>query len=169
MTSFSEMSTINSTVRDVYRNSTQEPPLNVTKQCLNEPCLSSEDYLAYIEDYLYPDAVDWTIVALYVAVFTVGIVGNFLVCYAVWGNPHMRTVTNFFIVNLASADFLVILFCLPSTALVDITQTWFIGSVMCKLFVYVQVSDVNILTNCNSMCTPNAADFRGANATWLVR
>jgi formate/nitrite transporter FocA (FNT family) len=42
-------------------------------------------------------------------------IGNALVCLAVWSNHSMRTVTNIYIVNLAVADFFVILFCLPPT------------------------------------------------------
>ena len=52
----------------------------------------------------------------------------------------MRTVTNYFIVNLAVADFFVILICLPPTVLDDITLTWYMGSYMCKIVKYFQVS-----------------------------
>lgn len=51
----------------------------------------------------------------------------------------MRTVTNIFIVNLAVADFFVILFCLPPTVVWDVTETWFMGEVMCKVVLYFQV------------------------------
>ena len=69
-----------------------------------------------------------------------GLVGNFLVCFAVWRNPHMRTVTNYFIVNLALADFMVCLICLPPTVIGDVTETWYMGNVMCKIVQYLQVS-----------------------------
>jgi len=55
-------------------------------------------------------------------------------------NRTMRTVTNYFIVNLAVADFLVILICLPPTVLWDVTETWFMGNVACKMVLYFQVS-----------------------------
>lgn len=55
-------------------------------------------------------------------------------------NRTMRTVTNYFIVNLAVADFLVILICLPPTVLWDVTETWFMGTLACKLVLYFQVS-----------------------------
>ena len=67
-------------------------------------------------------------------------VGNFLVCWAVWRNHNMRTVTNVFIVNLAVGDFLVILLCLPPTLVQNITTTWFLGSVMCKTLLFLQVN-----------------------------
>lgn len=51
----------------------------------------------------------------YSMVFVIGIVGNSLVVAIVCKSPRMRTVTNYFIANLALADILVLLFCLPAT------------------------------------------------------
>ena len=56
----------------------------------------------------------------YSMVFFLGILGNSLVISVVIRSPRMRTVTNFFIVNLACADILVIIFCLPATLLGNI-------------------------------------------------
>lgn len=67
-------------------------------------------------------------------------IGNALVCLAVYTNHSMRTVTNIFIVNLAVADFFVILLCLPPTVVWDVTETWFLGEVLCKVVIYFQVS-----------------------------
>lgn len=72
-------------------------------------------------------------------IFFAGLVGNALVCMAVYRNHSMRNVTNYFIVNLAIADLLVIIVCLPSTVVWDITQTWYLGSVCCKIILYLQV------------------------------
>jgi len=46
-----------------------------------------------------------------------GVVGNSLIVWIVLCNPRMRNVTNYFIVNLAVADILVCVFCLPITLL----------------------------------------------------
>ena len=56
----------------------------------------------------------------YLIVFVLGLIGNCLVVAVVFRCPRMRSVTNFFIVNLAIADILVILFCLPATLLSNI-------------------------------------------------
>ena len=53
----------------------------------------------------------------YTIVFAMGIIGNSCVVAVVFRSPRMRTVTNYFIVNLALADILVLLFCLPATLL----------------------------------------------------
>lgn len=56
----------------------------------------------------------------YTMVFLVGLVGNLLVVSVVYRSPRMRNVTNYFIVNLAVADILVLVFCLPATLLSNI-------------------------------------------------
>ena len=53
----------------------------------------------------------------YGIVFLLGILGNSLVVSVVYRNPRMHNVTNYFIVNLAVADILVCLLCLPITLL----------------------------------------------------
>lgn len=79
-------------------------------------------------------------VGLHLVVFVSGLVGNTLVCMSVYRNKSLRTVTNYFIVNLAVADFLVILICLPPTVYWDVYLTWSFGLASCKLVTYLQVS-----------------------------
>ncbi len=117
----------------------EDPEENITMPCLNDYCISQEDYLNMIEEYVKPSTFEWIIVMMYGMVFVMGVGGNFLVCFAVWRNIHMRTVTNLFIVNLALADVMVCLICLPATVIGDVTETWFMGSVMCKIIQYLQV------------------------------
>ncbi|XP_061385399.1 neuropeptide SIFamide receptor-like [Danaus plexippus] len=74
----------------------------------------------------------------YLLVFVVGLVGNCFVIAVVYRSPRMRTVTNFFIVNLAVADILVIVFCLPATLMSNIFVPWVLGWLMCKTVPYVQ-------------------------------
>lgn len=112
---------------------------STSSDCTNEYCVSDEDYLAMIEEYIYPSTYEWLLISLHITVFIVGLIGNALVCVSVYHNHTMRTVTNYFIVNLAVADFLVILICLPPTVLWDVTKTWFFGSITCKLVLYLQV------------------------------
>lgn len=81
------------------------------------------------------------LVCLHLSVFVTGLVGNSLVCLSVIRNKSLQTVTNYYIVNLAVADFLVILICLPPTVYWDLTLTWNFGLVLCKLVLYLQVSE----------------------------
>ncbi|KAM7385696.1 hypothetical protein PAMP_001758 [Pampus punctatissimus] len=61
-----------------------------------------------------------------------------------WKNRHMRTVTNYFIVNLSFADVLVTIICLPASLVVDITETWFFGKTLCKVVPYLQTISVSV-------------------------
>ncbi|XP_063236067.1 orexin/Hypocretin receptor type 1-like [Bacillus rossius redtenbacheri] len=112
--------------------------------CSNDYCVSEDEYLAMVEEHVFPRRYEWALVAMHAAVFVVGLVGNALVCVAVFRNPSMRTVTNYFIVNLAVADFMVILFCLPPSVVWDITETWFMGTALCKVVLYFQTVSVAV-------------------------
>ncbi|KAL5022392.1 hypothetical protein ScPMuIL_001547, partial [Solemya velum] len=87
----------------------------------------------------------WIFIVLFLNAFVFGLIGNFLVCYVIWKNNHLRTVTNSFLMNLAVADFMVILICLPPTLTHHITESWFLGGAMCKIVGYIQ--DVSVLVS----------------------
>lgn len=74
---------------------------------------------AWSSDFLlrYSPSISGIYCLAYTIVFVMGIVGNSFVVAVVLRSPRMRTVTNYFIVNLALADILVLLFCLPATLL----------------------------------------------------
>lgn len=84
--------------------------------------------------------LSWALIALYTLTFIVGLVGNALVCFAVWRNKNMRTVTNIFLVNLAAADLGVIIVCLPPALIADITNKWLLGTAFCKIHLFLSVS-----------------------------
>lgn len=118
-----------------YENFTEEP-------CVGDPdfCnMTKEEYIEMLNDYIFPQPYEWVLIATHAIVFVIGLIGNALVCIAVYRNHSMRTVTNYFIVNLAVADFMVILICLPPTVLWDVTETWFFGTAMCRIVLYFQV------------------------------
>lgn len=83
---------------------------------------NATDAAAFRPELFYRHSMAMTAVycVAYLLVFAVGIVGNFFVIAVVFRSPRMRTVTNFFIVNLAVADILVIVFCLPATLMSNI-------------------------------------------------
>jgi len=124
---------------DIVPLSSNSSLTSANTSCTNDYCVSDSEYADMIAAYIHPDPFEWGLIVFYMMVFTVGLVGNFLVCVAVWRNQHMRTVTNYFIVNLAVSDLMVIVICLPPTVLGDVTETWFMGMVMCKIVQYLQV------------------------------
>lgn len=80
---------------------------------------------------------------LYCIVFVVALTGNGLVCIVVARSPRMKTVTNFFIVNLAVGDILMTVFCVPfSFVSMLVLHYWPFGEVMCKVVNYSQAVSV---------------------------
>ncbi|XP_032669450.1 allatostatin-A receptor-like isoform X3 [Odontomachus brunneus] len=65
-----------------------------------------------------------------------GLVGNSLVVVVVAANPGMRSTTNILIINLAVADLLFVIFCIPFTATDFVLPYWPFGNVWCKIVQY---------------------------------
>ncbi|XP_035210632.1 prolactin-releasing peptide receptor-like [Stegodyphus dumicola] len=82
--------------------------------------------------------------ALYIIIFFLGICGNVLVCYVVFRNKSMQTVTNFFITNLALSDILLCTFAVPFTPLYMFLRQWVFGEILCHLVPYAQGVSVYI-------------------------
>ncbi|XP_046739134.1 orexin receptor type 2-like isoform X1 [Diprion similis] len=141
----SVVTTVNETDYEMMYNdvTTDEYDVNDTSNC-TDYCVSDDEYIELMENHIFPDVNDWILIAMHSVVFVAGLVGNALVCVAVYRNHSMRTVTNYFIVNLAVADLLVILICLPPTVVWDVTETWFLGLRLCKAVPYFQTVSVSV-------------------------
>lgn len=83
---------------------------------------------------------------LYTTIFVLGIFGNVLVCYVVFRNKAMQTVTNLFITNLALSDILLCVLAVPFTPLYTFLGKWVFGKVICHLVPYAQGTSVYIST-----------------------
>ncbi|XP_046743806.1 RYamide receptor isoform X1 [Diprion similis] len=80
---------------------------------------------------------------LYSSIFLTALLGNGLVCYVVYSSPRMRTVTNYFIANLAVGDILMTLFCVPTSFVSTlILQYWPFGPELCPGVNYSQAVSV---------------------------
>lgn len=130
-----------------------EPPNRTINVCQDGPkilvlpnvsdifyCYSSEQWVDKLWADLHLSAFHYPIIILNILIFLIGTTGNIFVCLSVYRNHQLRNVTNYFIVNLAFADFLVILICLPATVIWDLSLTWFFGTIPCKLIMFLQVS-----------------------------
>ncbi|XP_076440841.1 orexin receptor type 2-like [Babylonia areolata] len=103
-------------------------------------CYVSDEHLREeIWAYLQPTVTEWTFLVLYLFCFLLGLGGNGLVVWAVVRNPHLRSTTNVLLTNLALADFLAVLFCMPPNFVQTIWETWFLGRGLCKVVEYYQV------------------------------
>lgn len=105
---------------DIHKTAVFEIKTNGATLVMNASLNATET--AFVPELFYRHTMAMTAVycVAYLLVFALGLVGNFFVIAVVFRSPRMRTVTNFFIVNLAVADILVIAFCLPATLMSNI-------------------------------------------------
>ncbi|XP_067136190.1 LOW QUALITY PROTEIN: RYamide receptor-like [Centruroides vittatus] len=88
-------------------------------------------------------AVEALMYIMYITISVAAIGGNGVVCYIVLAYQRMRTVTNFFIVNLAVGDILMACLCIPFGFVSNLLlQYWPFGAVMCVLVSYAQAASV---------------------------
>lgn len=72
--------------------------------------------------------------SLYVIVFVTSLVANVLVCTVILRRRKMKTVTNYFILNLAVADLTLTCICIPFDIPVqELHNSWPYGSLLCKI------------------------------------
>lgn len=70
----------------------------------------------------HSSSVSTTLFLAYSLIFFTGVLGNSMVILVVAKRKQMQTVTNIFVMNLAVADLLVIIFCVPATLLANLIQ-----------------------------------------------
>uniref|UniRef100_A0A8C3AA52 Neuropeptide Y receptor type 2 n=1 Tax=Cyclopterus lumpus TaxID=8103 RepID=A0A8C3AA52_CYCLU len=86
------------------------------------------------------------LILAYSTIILFGVIGNSLVIYVVFKFKTLRTVTNFFIVNLAVADLLVNTLCLPFTLVYTLDGEWKFGEVLCFMLPCAQGMAVHVST-----------------------
>lgn len=108
--------------------------------------LQLQDVNSTVNDIIDNKVVQVMFFILYTTIFILGIFGNVLVCYVVFRNKAMQTVTNLFITNLALSDILLCVLAVPFTPLYTFLGKWVFGSVICHLVSYAQGTSVYIST-----------------------
>lgn len=103
---------------NIYQDFRNDSGLNMSPTF--SPNYSEYDFQPDSHWYRHSFCITVLLCAGYILVFALGIFGNSFVVSVVLRSPRMRTVTNYFIVNLALADILVLIFCLPATLLGNI-------------------------------------------------
>ena len=82
---------------------------------------------------------------LFIVICSVGLLGNSLVVIVILLDRKMRkSVTNIFIMNLAIADLLIMLFGVPDIVQFMMNRGWLIGEVFCKINRYVLVCSLYV-------------------------
>ncbi|ESP05383.1 hypothetical protein LOTGIDRAFT_103326 [Lottia gigantea] len=92
-------------------------------------------------DFIHPFSylhIKIIFIILYGVVFTGCFIGNIGIILLIIKNKALRTRTNFFLANLAVADFCVGIFCVLPNLSTFLSPAWVLGKVMCKLYYFVQ-------------------------------
>lgn len=115
---------------------------------------------------------------LYAIIFLVSAIGNILVCIIIIKKRRMKTVTNYFILNLALADLTLTLICIPFDIPVqEMDYIWPYGSFMCNilyplqtmsLFASVFTLTAVSLTRYWAILHPLRRQLSTTNAKWLI-
>nr|QBE90574.1 kisspeptin receptor [Apostichopus japonicus] len=101
---------------------------------------NDSDYRAPIS-YELIEVFSWMVPILFGLMTIIGVAGNSLVIYVIIRHGQMKTVTNYYIVNLAITDISFLLFCAPFTATLFYPSPWLFGAFLCKfVFMMMQVT-----------------------------
>ncbi|XP_019637971.1 PREDICTED: G-protein coupled receptor 54-like [Branchiostoma belcheri] len=92
-------------------------------------------------DPLQLGAEAWAVPLVFSIITLVGVTGNGLVIYVIARYGQMKTVTNYYLLNLAVVDLSFLVCCVPFTAIIFATNDWMFGKFMCKfVFYFMQVT-----------------------------
>ncbi|KAM7426575.1 hypothetical protein ABFA07_022153 [Porites harrisoni] len=115
---------------------------------------------------------------LYAIIFLVSAIGNFLVCVVIFKKRRMKTVTNYFILNLAFADLTLTLICIPFDIPVqEMDYRWPYGPFMCNILYPLQTMSLFAsiftltavsLTRYWAILHPLRRQLSITNAKWVI-
>ncbi|XP_036382749.1 melanopsin-B-like [Megalops cyprinoides] len=83
-----------------------------------------------------PDHVHYIVAFFVLVIGTLGVAGNALVIFAFYSNKKLRTVPNYFIVNLAVSDFLMAITQSPIFFINCLYKEWVFGELGCKMYAF---------------------------------
>ncbi|BFF93499.1 trissin receptor [Drosophila madeirensis] len=100
--------------------------------------IEDEEDAANASEYIF-DRTDVRIIfiTLYTIVFCCCFFGNLLVILVVTLSRRLRSITNFFLANLAFADFCVGLFCVMQNLSIYLIESWVFGEFLCRMYQFV--------------------------------
>ncbi|XP_071808516.1 tachykinin-like peptides receptor 99D [Asterias amurensis] len=101
----------------------------------------TSDFMEYEDFYTinntFPHVMDqqsriiWSVFVSAIILTAAG--GNLIVIWIVSTDPRMRSITNYFLLNLAVSDTLIATLSMPSLFSYIVTQNWVMGEFMCRL------------------------------------
>ncbi|XP_014680760.1 PREDICTED: galanin receptor type 1-like isoform X2 [Priapulus caudatus] len=116
--------------------------LDCTVVCLNCSITGPQDvdydyinYSSYAGDG-QDRIITITLPLVFSLIFLVGLASNGLVLYVVLCSRSMRTITSLYLVNLAVADLILLVFCVPFITINYLLPYWPFGQIVCKVWTY---------------------------------
>lgn len=110
----------------------------------DEANLTDAEYEDLVRATLWPQTVEKTFVVILLCMMVVGVIGNTLVVVVVISKRSMWSQMNIFLTNLACADLLILIFCLPPTVINDVTKTFWFSELFCKSILFFQNTSVYV-------------------------
>lgn len=80
-----------------------------------------------------PYPITYYFVPMYAILFLIGTFGNGLVIISILRSSRLRTVTNTYLLNIAIADFLLLL-SIPFLIVTILANGWIFGNILCKMY-----------------------------------
>lgn len=130
---------MNTTVSDVICLNSTYPV-----DCVN----ASDDPISVHDAFRLPWWQQTIFYAAFLVITVISAGGNLIVIWIVLAHKPMRSVTNYFLVNLAIADFLISILNMPFTVIFSMYQNWWFGNFFCivSLFISPCTISVSVLT-----------------------
>ncbi|CAK9803371.1 Trissin receptor [Anthophora quadrimaculata] len=112
--------------------------IHVNESSMGNETLSYSHNVSLNEEYIF-DRTDIKVIfiTLYTVVFVSCFLGNMMVILVVTFSRRLRSITNFFLANLAVADFCVGIFCVYQTLTNYLMNSWRLGDFLCKVYMFV--------------------------------
>jgi len=110
----------------------------MAEECTNPP---SKDVTSISFPGSFKDYPKWETglkIAVVASMELFAIVGNLLIIVIVARAKKMRSVTNYYIVNMAASDLLVACFPVWMHLVDDVTEGWVVGGFLCKFNPFIQ-------------------------------
>lgn len=123
-------------------------PANWTEENLTESCADYRSNSSS-QDYQVPLAWQYTYGAFFLVISLTGAIGNVCVIWICLYYRRMRTITNFFIANLAVADFLLSVMNVPPSAYFILTQNWVFTEACCTFVNF--IASVSVIASVFTM------------------
>ncbi|CAG5022027.1 unnamed protein product [Parnassius apollo] len=124
-------------VRNGWEDERTPGNYNIADDLLNST-LNENENLLNNDEYIFDRTdVRAIFITLYTIVFCCCFFGNLLVILVVTLSRRLRSITNFFLANLAVADLCVGVFCVFQNLTIYLIPSWVFGDFLCKMYQFV--------------------------------